>query len=70
TGFDSQLDELRELQAHADDILLKMQEREQQKTGLSTLKIEYNRVQGFYIELSKKEAAQAPTDYTRKQTLK
>ncbi|QRN41329.1 MAG: DNA mismatch repair protein MutS [Neisseriaceae bacterium] len=70
TGFDVELDEMRELQSHVDHILLQMQDRERQKTSLSTLKIEFNRVHGFYIELSKKEAINAPVDYVRKQTLK
>ncbi|MFH4355724.1 MAG: DNA mismatch repair protein MutS [Neisseriaceae bacterium] len=70
SGFDPFLDELRRFQTNADDILRDIQRKEQAKTGLATLKVEFNRVQGFYIELSKKDAAQAPSEYIRRQTLK
>ncbi|MDO5357248.1 MAG: DNA mismatch repair protein MutS [Conchiformibius sp.] len=69
-GFHPELDELRHLQNHSSDALSELEQRERQRTGLSTLKVEYNRVHGFYIELSKAQAASAPADYQRRQTLK
>ena len=70
TGFDVQLDELRALSANADGCLLEMETRERERTGISNLKVAYNRVHGYYIELSRGQAARAPADYTRRQTLK
>ncbi len=69
-GYHAELDELRHIQTHGDEFLRALEARERQRTGLSTLKVEYNRVHGFYIELSKNQAEQAPTDYQRRQTLK
>ena len=69
-GYDNQLDELRTLHTHADDYLLKLEQREQQQTGLSTLKVAYNRVHGYYIEVSRLQAEQLPERFTRRQTLK
>lgn len=69
-GFHTELDELRHIQTHGDEFLLALESREKERTGLSTLKVEFNRVHGFYIELSKIQAAQAPEDYQRRQTLK
>lgn len=69
-GYSAELDELRHLQTHGDDFLRELEEKERAKTGLSTLKVEYNRVHGFYIELSKIQSEQAPKDYQRRQTLK
>lgn len=69
-GFHAELDELRHIQSHGDEFLLALEARERQRTGLTTLKVEYNRVHGFYIELSKTQAEQAPADYQRRQTLK
>ncbi|MGQ3892375.1 DNA mismatch repair protein MutS [Legionella sp. CNM-4043-24] len=69
-GFDEELDELRDLSTHANDKLLDLEAREKERTGLSTLKISYNRVQGYFIELSRAQADKAPADYQRKQTLK
>lgn len=68
--YNSELDELRHLQNHGDDFLRELEQREQQRTQLSTLKVEFNRVHGFYIELSKGQAEHAPNDYQRRQTLK
>lgn len=70
TGFDSELDELREISENADDYLAKLELREQEKTGISTLKVGYNRVHGFYIEISRGQAESAPEHYIRRQTLK
>lgn len=69
-GYCAELDELRHIQNHGDEFLLELEARERERTGLSTLKVEFNRVHGFYIELSKVQAEQAPTDYQRRQTLK
>ncbi|QMT32549.1 DNA mismatch repair protein MutS [Alysiella filiformis] len=68
--YNQELDELRHLQTHGDDFLQELAQREQQRTQLSTLKVEFNRVHGFYIELSKGQAEHAPSDYQRRQTLK
>jgi DNA mismatch repair protein MutS len=65
-GYDAELDELLALSENAGEFLLELEER----TGLSTLKVGYNRVHGFYIEISRLQAASAPTDYIRRQTLK
>ena len=69
-GYNADLDELRHIQTHGDEFLLDLEARERERTGLSTLKVEFNRVHGFYIELSKAQAEQAPADYQRRQTLK
>ena len=69
-GFDPELDELRGLSANADQFLLDLEQQEQQKTGIQSLKVAYNRVHGFYIEVSKSQSAAVPTEYVRRQTLK
>lgn len=69
-GYSAELDELRHIQNHGDEFLLDLEARERERTRLSTLKVEFNRVHGFYIELSKVQAEQAPADYQRRQTLK
>ena len=69
-GYDALLDELRDLSEHADRYLVDLERRERERTGLPSLKVGYNRVHGYYIELSKLQSAQAPADYTRRQTLK
>lgn len=69
-GFNNKLDELRKIQDNLDDYLLNLQQIEKDKTGFNTLKVEYNRLNGFYIEISKKEAINVPLNYMRKQTLK
>lgn len=68
--YNQELDELRHLQNHGDDFLRELEARERERTGLFTLKVEFNRVHGFYIELSKGQAENAPSDYQRRQTLK
>lgn len=70
TGYHAELDELRHIQSHGDEFLAALEARERERTGLSTLKVEFNRVHGFYIELSKTQAESAPEDYQRRQTLK
>ncbi|MDK4555019.1 DNA mismatch repair protein MutS [Kingella kingae] len=69
-NYHADLDELRHLQTHGDDFLRDLENRERERTQLSTLKVEFNRVHGFYIELSKNQAELAPSDYQRRQTLK
>lgn len=70
TGFDQQLDELRQLSDNHDAYLADLEQEERARTGISTLKVGYNRVHGFFIEVSKGQAAQAPAEYIRRQTLK
>jgi DNA mismatch repair protein MutS len=69
-GFDAELDELRMLSTNADRFLVDLEEREKTTTGIATLKVGYNRVHGYYIEISKAQAERAPTHYTRRQTIK
>lgn len=69
-GFDAELDELRALQTNHGDFLLAYETAEKERTGLSNLKVEYNNVHGFYIEISRAQAENAPTEYRRRQTLK
>jgi DNA mismatch repair protein MutS len=69
-GFDAELDELRALQTNCGDFLLAYEATERERTGLANLKVEYNSVHGFYIELSRVQAENAPPEYRRRQTLK
>ncbi|MCP1675498.1 DNA mismatch repair protein MutS [Natronocella acetinitrilica] len=69
-GFDAELDELRGLSRNADGYLLELESREREATGIANLKVNYNRVHGFYIEVSKANAAAVPERYIRRQTLK
>lgn len=69
-GYDKELDELRAIQTSASDYLVSIEKREKEKTGLNTLKVGYNRVHGYFIEISRSQAQQAPAEYTRRQTLK
>lgn len=69
-GFDSELDELRKIRDHAGQFLIDLEIQERENTGISTLKIGYNRVSGYYIELTRAQAEQAPDHYIRRQTLK
>ena len=69
-GFDADLDELRGIQTHCGDFLLELEARERARTGITTLKVEYNRVHGFYIEVSAAQSVNVPDDYRRRQTLK
>ncbi len=68
-GYDKELDELREIKDHSEDILRKIESREKEKTGIPNLKIGFNKVFGYYIEVSKSYLSQVPHDYIRKQTL-
>lgn len=69
-GFDAELDELRQIRDHAGQFLIDLEAKERQTTGINTLKIGYNRVSGYYIELTRAQAEQAPSHYIRRQTLK
>jgi DNA mismatch repair protein MutS len=69
-GYDNELDELRNLSSNAGQFLLDLEAREKQRTGISTLKVGYNRVHGYYIEISRGQSDKAPADYLRRQTLK
>jgi DNA mismatch repair protein MutS len=68
-GFDPLLDELRGLSENADAFLVELETRERARSGIDTLKLGYNRVHGYYIEVGKTHAAKIPLDYTRRQTL-
>ncbi len=69
-GVDADLDELRALQTNHGDFLLQFEAAEKARTGLQNLKVEYNSVHGFYIEISRAQAENAPAEYRRRQTLK
>ena len=69
-GFNEELDELRKLSQGATDYLDALEQRERERTGVSTLKVGYNRVHGFFIELSRANSGAAPAEYIRRQTLK
>jgi DNA mismatch repair protein MutS len=70
TGFDADLDELRALNDNCGAFLVELEARERERTGIANLKVEYNRVHGFYIEVSNANATKVPEDYRRRQTLK
>ncbi|WP_439536752.1 DNA mismatch repair protein MutS [Methyloversatilis sp.] len=69
-GFDAELDELRGLQDNCGEFLLALEARERSRTGIANLKVEYNRVHGFYIEVTNAHVERIPDDYRRRQTLK
>lgn len=69
-GYDVELDELRALQNNCGEFLLQLETREKQRTGIPNLKVEYNRVHGFYIEVTHAHSEKIPDDYRRRQTLK
>ncbi|MGB9149020.1 MAG: DNA mismatch repair protein MutS, partial [Burkholderiales bacterium] len=69
-GYDAELDELRGIQNNCGEFLLALEVREKTRTGINTLKVEYNRVHGFYIEVSHANTQKIPDDYRRRQTLK
>ncbi len=69
-GFDPELDELRALQSDCGSFLIEMETRERERTGIANLRVEYNRVSGFYIEVTRAQADKVPADYHRRQTLK
>jgi DNA mismatch repair protein MutS len=69
-GYDAELDELRALQNNCGEFLLQLEIREKERTGIPNLKVEYNRVHGFYIEVTHAHSEKIPDDYRRRQTLK
>jgi len=69
-GLNADLDELRAIQTDCGDFLLALEAREKERTGITTLKVEFNRVHGFYIEVSRAQCDKVPDDYRRRQTLK
>jgi DNA mismatch repair protein MutS len=70
TGYDPDLDELRRIATDTDAYLLELEARERERTGLAQLKLGYNRVQGFFIEIARSQAERVPPDYIRRQTVK
>lgn len=69
-GYDAELDELRALQNNHGEFLLRYEAAEKARTGITNLKVEYNSVHGFYIEMNRTQAEAAPAEYRRRQTLK
>ncbi|MEO8017832.1 MAG: DNA mismatch repair protein MutS, partial [Pseudomonadota bacterium] len=69
-GFDAELDELRRISTNTDEFLLELERRERDRSGLSSLKLAYNRVSGFYIEVARSQADNVPKEYIRRQTVK
>jgi DNA mismatch repair protein MutS len=69
-GFDAELDELRALSENAGQFLVELEVRERARTGIANLRVEYNKVHGFYIEVTNGQADKVPEDYRRRQTLK
>ena len=69
-GYDDELDDLRAIAENADQYLIDLELRERERLGIATLKLGYNRVHGYYIEISKAQAEKAPVEYVRRQTLK
>lgn len=69
-GFDPELDELRGISRDAGQLLVSLETRERQRTQIPTLKVGYNRIHGYYLEVSRAAAARVPSDYHRRQTLK
>ena len=69
-GYDAELDELRRLASDSGEFLLELEARERERTGIANLRVEYNRVHGFFIEVTRGQADKVPADYRRRQTLK
>ena len=69
-GFAADLDALRALRSNAGEFLVQLEARERERTGIPSLRVEYNRVHGYYIEVTNAHAAKVPDDYRRRQTLK
>jgi DNA mismatch repair protein MutS len=70
TGFDADLDELRAISLNCDAFLLDMESRERERTGIHNLRVQFNKVHGFFIEVTQSHADKVPLDYQRRQTLK
>ncbi len=69
-GYDAELDELRRIATHTDEFLLELEHRERERSGIPSLKLAYNRVSGFFIEVGRAQADRVPKDYIRRQTVK
>ena len=69
-GYDSELDELRNISTNAGQFLIDLETQERERTGIATLKVGYNRVHGYFIEMSRAQSDKAPAEYIRRQTLK
>ena len=69
-GYDADLDELRAIQNNCDGFLLELEARERTRTGIANLRVQFNKVHGFYIEVTQGQIDKVPADYTRRQTLK
>ena len=69
-GLDPELDELRAIQTHADDFLIALETRERERSGIANLRVQYNKVHGYYIEVTQGQLDRVPADYRRRQTLK
>ena len=69
-GYDADLDELRAIQNNCDGFLLELEARERERTGIANLRVQFNKVHGFYIEVTQGQIDKVPADYTRRQTLK
>ncbi|HEX3397451.1 MAG TPA: DNA mismatch repair protein MutS [Steroidobacteraceae bacterium] len=69
-GFDAELDELRALGSNTEQFLVDLEQRERERSGLSSLKLGFNRVQGFFIEVNRSQADRVPAEYLRRQTVK
>jgi DNA mismatch repair protein MutS len=70
SGFDAELDELRGIRDHSDEFLLALEVKERERTGIANLKVQFNRVHGFFIEVTQGQLDRVPADYRRRQTLK
>ena len=70
SGFDAELDELRAIQTNCDAFLLDLETRERERTGIANLRVQFNKVHGFFIEVTQGQASKVPDDYRRRQTLK
>ncbi len=69
-GYDAELDELRRIATHTDEFLLELERRERDRSGIPSLRLSYNRVSGFFIEVNRSQADNVPKDYIRRQTVK
>jgi DNA mismatch repair protein MutS len=69
-GYDADLDELRQISTNTDGFLLQLEQKERERSGIPGLKLGFNRVQGFFIEITRKDAERVPKDYIRRQTVK
>jgi DNA mismatch repair protein MutS len=69
-GYDAELDELRALGSNTEQFLIDLEQRERERSGLSSLKLGFNRIQGFFIEVNRSQADKVPAEYLRRQTVK